>query len=519
MTSENNSPSCRAETSVADNCPVCTAPIEKAISISCDGCNRSVHYSCMGLLPQDRVTCDRLRRYTPQVKLLCPQCNGIFKVPMYNYFTESPSSVASNFASILQNPDVRSVIKSIFSDENAKLLAELHKLKIEISELKRSNTELVMSVGKNGNSDNVVNNAGSENKVDSSPTNVGAVTTYATKLAAAGSQSKVMIKPKTAQKALQTQEDLLRSVNLVQENICVTNSKKTKDGGIIVGCNDKENSKRLEQIASNKLSKDYDVFVMRSAFPKIRVVGIPSCIDKQSLLDYLKLQNLDLFADSTEYRLLRLWALRKNNKIYQATIQLDLGTYQKVMKSGGILVGLNICKVYDDTTVSRCFQCNGFSHTKIRCPRPTICPICAKQHDVSTCKSQIKECINCQNLRNVHGFDVEINHPAFDYNNCFAFKFAQAKLRNVIFAEPVKLDFKKIPNFKPAINEISHRPNIAQSVMLESPSDCLAPTTTLLKDAQTIDAHSSKTINTNCTITSNRFAPLSDSKSNFLENR
>ena len=382
---------------------------------------------------------------------------------------------------------------------------------MEVDELKRSNAELLKVLSAGNNDKNLVNNGG-DNANDNFPLNIGAVKSYASKLAGAGSQSKVMIKPKNAQKALQTQEDLLLNVNLLQENIHVTNSKKGKDGAIIVGCNDKENSKRLEQLASNKLSKDYDVFVLRSEHPKIKVVGIPSCIDKESLLDYLKSQNPDLLANATEYRLLHLWSLRKNKKIFQATIQLDLITYNKVMNAGGMLVGLNICKVYDDTKVSRCFKCNGFNHTQIRCPRPKVCPICAEQHEASACKSLVKACINCQNLKIVHGFDVEVNHPAFDYNNCFAYKFAQAKLRNAIFAEPVNLEFKKIPNFKPAAVHSSHRPVVENLVLSPTlPRDPQIVNVTL-PELSTLDSK-----NTPPVVTFNRFTPLADSASNFLE--
>ena len=83
-----------------------------------------------------------------------------------------------------------------------------------------------------------------------------------------------MIKPKVAQKSLQTQEDLLRNVNLV-------NSRSVKFGGIIVGYSDSKNSKKLKQLTEDKRSSDYEVFVLRVEHPKIRVVGISSCLDKE----------------------------------------------------------------------------------------------------------------------------------------------------------------------------------------------------------------------------------------------
>ncbi|KAJ3656732.1 hypothetical protein Zmor_015782 [Zophobas morio] len=287
-----------------------------------------------------------------------------------------------------------------------------------------------------------------------------------------------MIKPKVAQKAFQTQEDLLRNVDLLNENISVTNSKKAKDGAIIVGCNNIENSKKLKQLAADKLSNDYDVFVLRSEHPRVRIVGIPSCLNKESFMSYLKSQNSDLLADATEYRLLNFWPLKKNKKILQATVQLDIHTYKKVMKACGLLVGINICKLYDDTTVTRCFKCNGFDH-KTKCPRPVICALCAGEHQVNTCHSGAKVCSNCRGLKHMHGFDISVDHPAWYYKSCFAFKFAEDKLRNVVFGEPVRIDISKIPNFKPT-------------------------------DVQSVPSTSSVQV-------FNRFEPLSDFKSSFLD--
>ncbi|XP_063934085.1 uncharacterized protein LOC135145890 [Zophobas morio] len=315
MSSTENSPSSEIKDfPVSECCPVCMAPVEKAIAFICDGCGRSVHFSCLGLLSQDKSTCERLRRYSSQ------------------------------------NPEMQSIIRNVIALENEKTLLEVTKLRREMEELKQSNIELVRLLTDNPSKAAVIHGSSAAIPVAIADT-IKPTDTYANKLSSA-TQAKVMIKPKVAQKAFQTQEDLLRNVDLLNENISVTNSKKAKDGAIIVGCNNIENSKKLKQLAADKLSTDYDVFVLRSEHPRVRIVGIPSCLNKESFMNYLKSQNSDLLADATEYRLLNFWPLKKNKKILQATVQLDIHTYKKVMKAGGLLVGINICKLYDDTTVS-----------------------------------------------------------------------------------------------------------------------------------------------------------------------
>ena len=452
-------------------CPVCTAPVEKFMSFTCDGCSRPVHFSCLGLLPEDKTSCERLQRYSAQVKFLCADCNGVFKVPMYNYFVDSPNFVASNLGSVLQNVEVRSVIQSIVSCETEKILQEVTKLRVEVDNLKQSNIDLVRLLTNSTNSGDKAKDSGS----------------YAGKLAA-NTQAKVLIKPKVVQDSHQTQNDLLRNINLVNENIGVTNSKRAKDGAIIVGCSSSENSKKLKQIATDKLSSDYDVVVLRSEHPKVRIVGIPSCLDKESLMNYLKSQNLELLADATVYKLLNLWPLRKNKKVLQAVIQLDIHTFKKVINAGSLLVGINVCKIYDDTTVTRCFKCNGFNHTQTKCFRPISCPICSGEHHVNTCQAKTKECSNCMRLKTMHGFDIDVEHSAWDRDCCFAFKFAEAKLRNTVLAEPVQLEIKKIPGFKPPFMNINAKHhNTAPNTEPSSP-----------------------------VATSNRFASLSVSTNNFL---
>ena len=42
-------------------------------------------------------------------------------------------------------------------------------------------------------------------------------------------------------------------------------------------------------------------------------------------------------------------------------------TSKKVMNVGGLYL-------QGDTTVTPCFRCNGFNHSKVKCPRSIVCP-------------------------------------------------------------------------------------------------------------------------------------------------
>ena len=232
-------------------------------------------------------------------------------------------------------------------------------------------------------------------------------------------------------------------------------------------------------------------------------------MDKELFLNYLKSQNSDLLADATVCKVLNLWPLRKNKKILQATIQLNTDVYNRVMSAGGLLIGINICKVYDNTTVNRCFRCNGFNHSKGKCPRPIICPICAAQHPLNECHSLTRVCSNCRDLKSVHGFDISIDHSAFDYKNCAAYKLATAKLRNLVFGEPISFEIKKIPNFTPVTSHLplhgtdTHK-TFAENLRTNSSTRMSNPVVDIIDNSITD------------ILTSNSFAALNEDNENFL---
>ena len=83
-------------------------------------------------------------------------------------------------------------------------------------------------------------------------------------------------------------------------------------------------------------------------------------------------------------------------------------TSKKVMNIGGLYL-------QGDTTVTRCFRCNGFNHSKVKCPKSIVCPLCVRTHQLGACQSIVRMCSNCCDLKSMYGFDVDTEHPAFDH--------------------------------------------------------------------------------------------------------
>jgi len=79
--------------------------------------------------------------------------------------------------------------------------------------------------------------------------------------------------------------------------------------------------------------------------------------------------------------------------------------------------------VKDFISITRCFKCLGFSHSRDKCDSQIFCSECGKEgHDYKSCKSDSghKTCINCVRYNqklNTNQTPVDTKHDAF-YGSC-----------------------------------------------------------------------------------------------------
>lgn len=263
--------------------------------------------------------------------------------------------------------------------------------------------------------------------------------TYAEKLRQ-GPVERIAVKPKNPnQKNSRTKSDLLHLVNPVDLNVKINNVKHISNGGILLDCNKSEEVSKLKEIVQEKMSSDYEIHVLKSIHPQLRIVGISENFDPSTLLMYIRKQNDIIFTSNSECSILRMWPTKKNNNIYQATLQVDMSTYNKLLSQGHLLVGLDSCTVYDAIHVPRCFKCNQYFHSKNSCKNEVSCPICSKAHNLENCPSGSKlHCSNCFSIKEKQKLDINIDHAVWDYENCFAHKKAIEKLKFDLFGTPNK---------------------------------------------------------------------------------
>lgn len=251
---------------------------------------------------------------------------------------------------------------------------------------------------------------------------------------------KIVVKPKNPNQIMaSTKSDLMQTLNPADLDFHIGKVEHTRDGGIILGCSHSDGIAKLKDIAQKELSSKYDVRVLKSARPQVRIVGMGTCYSDCELKNYLVKQNPQVFSEKSEIQIIRSWPTKKDKNVFQSLIQLDPSTFDIISSSGNILIGYDKCTVFEAFDIPRCFNCNGFFHTKKFCKCKTRCPICAKEHDVKECPPQsITQCINCLNLKESNKIDIAVNHAAWDYEKCVSFKNATQKFKNDLFGAPRK---------------------------------------------------------------------------------
>lgn len=165
-----------------------------------------------------------------------------------------------------------------------------------------------------------------------------------------------------------------------------------------------------------RLSNNYEVRELKSVQPQVRVVGIIFDLQKGILIYYYIRKQNDIFMEICECTLIKVCPTKSNKNVKQTTLQIDIVTYKKILIQGHLLVGLDECSIYDAIFVPRCYNCNGYFHSKDFCRNYIVCSICSKSYNVKDCsQGSLKCCINCHDLKMKRKLDISIDHATWDY--------------------------------------------------------------------------------------------------------
>lgn len=207
------------------------------------------------------------------------------------------------------------------------------------------------------------------------------------------------------------------------------------NGGILLGCNNADEVCKLKKLAEEKLSDNYEIRELKNVYPRIRVVGMTCEFNEEVFLQYMKKQNDGIFNSSSECKLINFCPTKNKRSIFQATLQVDVLTYKKVIEAGKLFIGLDSCTVYEAFYLPRCFKCNSYNHTAKFCRSDLSCPLCAGNHEYNSCsvsQDQYK-CVNCCSIKEKQKIDIDVKHAVWNYGNCSAYKQEVNKLKRDVF--------------------------------------------------------------------------------------
>lgn len=248
-------------------------------------------------------------------------------------------------------------------------------------------------------------------------------------------QPAVIVLPKNPDQSVsKTKCDMLEKIDPINSELQFTKVKTVKNGGMVIGCHSKEESEKLRKMVQEKMSDSYVVRELNGISPRIRIVGMTEKYREDVLINYFLKCNSDLMSHTTNCKLIKLYPTKKNKDIYQAILQLDRNSYDKIIKAGNIFIGYDSCCVFDAIHIYRCFNCNEFHHNSNKCNKPVSCPRCSLNHDVKRCQSESLCCSNCLNLKNKHNIEISTDHAVWDLDKCSAYSRARDKLRNDVLA-------------------------------------------------------------------------------------
>ncbi|CAH1964693.1 unnamed protein product [Acanthoscelides obtectus] len=281
---------------MATNCASCHSLVNRSKpGIPCDGfCEQSFHISCVGI-PSDVLKVIK----TPGLFWYCPTCSQQ-KKDFDRVFIKIEDKVDTLIADVY----------NIFSEAKGHLINKVDET------LEQTVSQRVP----------------------------GPSASYANTLKKAVN---VIVTPKNNdQSHSATRLRISQSVDPVDNNIRFSQVKNIKNGGILIKCDGSDDANKLKDLASRHLSADYEVKEVRKFNPRLKIVGMSQCIEKEELCTMLKSQNNAFHAES-ECSVLKVWPTKKSATVYQAILDVDCTTYANVLNQGKVLVNYDSCAVYD----------------------------------------------------------------------------------------------------------------------------------------------------------------------------
>lgn len=238
----------------------------------------------------------------------------------------------------------------------------------------------------------------------------------------------VIVKPKEKQSCKKTLEDITVNISKGELNVC--NVRNTRDGGIILCCEDTIETMKAKQVILDKVGDGYDVKLPVIKNPRLKITNIDPNIENENIIEELKNYNENI----SEINMKPIVFLNRKSKTHhfkELIIEVNSNDYKKLIDIKYLKLPWYQCKILNHLFIKRCYRCCGFSHISSSCKYEQKCSRCAGSHKFSDCNSEINCCINCKVMNEKFNMKLATNHHAYS-NDCSVYKRKLEMLTNKI---------------------------------------------------------------------------------------
>lgn len=218
-------------------------------------------------------------------------------------------------------------------------------------------------------------------------------------------------------------------------NLHVRGLRKTKNGGVIISTNSKEDIEKLKQ-SPQLTSSGLTVDEPNKRNPRIVVIGVPTSMQETDVFQYIYQQNLadqhqgDLTLDSFMASIkLSHKSGRKDAESCNYIIEVPARIRKALISKDRLFINWSSCPVRDFTIVTRCFKCQQYGHAAKTCrAEACTCGHCGEiGHTMKDClkRADTPKCATCL------FFKKPSNHRTGD-SDCPGRKMAEKKYINSI---------------------------------------------------------------------------------------